>query len=161
MLQSLKSWIEGLFRPVIVETPSGSYIDRTPTIHDLIAHESPLTNIERWTTALQADHDTTAVTIPPGPSWIIRRALICPTTALTAGSFVFMVSIDNRAYVALGPRSHNITGAGTKSPSSLDFYGSGTLPVLLRPGDKFYFNSYNNPAGTHDYIVWYNEVDAI
>jgi len=160
VLESLKRWIEGLFRGITRHNALGEqYIARTPTTQDIGLQRLKLLR-ETWVTAGVADHQTQTWTVPQGEKWLVRKIVSAATTALTSGAFVPFVNLNGGGFYPYGGRSHNVAAAGVMCPSDADFYGVGTCPFMLEQGDQIYLYSYNNPIGTHNFMIYYNRIEV-
>jgi len=72
MIQSVKEWLEGLFRPVIrIDDRGRSYIERTPTIDDIAGMQEDAINLGEVAVAGVPTYGPITI-VPPNEVWILR-----------------------------------------------------------------------------------------
>lgn len=152
MLDGIKTWLEGLFRPVFRVTEGGStYIARTPTVWDCTGTHSYFTG----TISLPA------ATGYYSGKWLIRGDPIVITGAKISGSIADMGSIwamcdigDDAIFIRT---DDTVTLAGT---TSTDAFTTAPGPLYLHTGEGFRVTAYTNNAAARTlyFTIRYREV---
>lgn len=122
MFESIKEWIEGLFRPVIryVATTGDSYIARTPTIYDI----GVLSNVKHKSiqvTGNGGDLEQDFGGPTGGRTWIVQRIVFNPhsiNATVYAGARVYYEGYQggNGPYVS-------VVGSNTGAATVDEYFG--------------------------------------
>lgn len=155
MFESLKTWIEGLFRPVINVTPTGtSYLKVDPTINDLAILKQR--HVTTATATIGAAGDINPVlTVPQTAApWLVREISVVAAAAVNI--------TQNRIYYVID--GHRIYGypsvASYPMAQGMGFMGwSRSFSPILYPGDSVGYIGNAGGACTVNMSVVYSEVN--
>lgn len=155
MFESLKTWLEGLFRPVITLQQDGtSYLKVDPTINDFAVLKQRKT-AQASVTYPGAASPNVSITVPQGDTaWYIREISWIGSTALQSCS-------ANRVYYIIDGKT--VYGYPSTAAYQTDLgmglmgWSRGFAPVLL-PGDTVGYRSVLTGAATITLTVVYSEV---
>lgn len=136
MFDSLRTWLEGLFRPVFRYEGTQTYIARTPTINDLERFRTPLYHqFAQITVAGNTIGYTATVRPNPGEYWVITDI----SHNKDAGHSWFRITEGSRII-----NGHNVAlTAGTGHGSAI--YGAlrSPIPLVVAPSETLSCGFYN------------------
>jgi hypothetical protein len=139
MIQSVKEWLEGLFRPVIRISDRGSYIDRTPTTEDMERRTDEAIFLGRITAGLGVYTNFTIV--PQGETWVLRAYQQSNQTANSI-HVLHIVFVSGQSYYSpLITRANIVPGSSVETP-----------PLILPTGTQLRGYTYNGGVAVDNFV---------